>query len=297
MKNVTLSIIIVNYNTKQLTLDCIQSIIDTVHHIDYEIILMDNSTKSDEQLTGKYLTHHRIFSDDSFIHCYSIPNNGYANANNLGYSHACGDYILLLNPDTLVYENAIEACLETLMAHSDIGAIGCKVLRPDGSLDHACRRGFPTPFSSFCYFGKLNKIFKNSERFCRYTMSHLSDTISCDVDSLTGAFMLMPRHVVEQTQLFDETFFMYGEDLDLCYRIKEFGYRIHYKADVSILHKKYQSGFAKRSPLVIRHFYHSMILFYDKHYRKEYSLLITLAVRLGVSCIMYTKLLLNHLKR
>lgn len=284
MKTIDLSIIIVNYNTKQLTIDCINSVINTATNYNFEIILMDNSTNSEEVVTF----------DHPQVHCYRIPNKGYANANNLGYTHTNGQYILLLNPDTIVHANAIDNCLTELKSDTTIGAIGCKVLRPDGSLDHACRRGFPTPFNSFCYFGKLHKIFKNSEKFCQYTMSHLPDTVSCDVDSLTGAFMLMPRKVVALTQLFDETFFMYGEDLDLCFRIKEAGYRVYYNADVTILHKKYQSGFAKRSPLVIRHFYQSMILFYDKHYRDKYNILVTLAVRLGVSSIMNIKLLLNH---
>lgn len=284
MKKIHLSIIIVNYNTKQLTIDCINSVLNTVRLINFEIILIDNSTNEEEV----------VVYDHPLLRAYRIENKGYANANNIGYSHAQGDYILLLNPDTIVYDRTIGTCLETLALQPDMGAIGCKVVRPDGSLDHACRRGFPTPFNSFCYFGKLHKIFKDNPRFCQYTMSHLPDTESCDVDSLTGAFMLMPRKVVEETQLFDETFFMYGEDLDLCYRIKEAGYRIHYLADVTILHKKYQSGFAKRSPLVIRHFYQSMILFYDKHYKDKYNTLITLAVRLGVSSIMYAKLLLNY---
>lgn len=283
----TLSIIIVNYNTMQLTIDCIQSIFSTVHNISYEIILMDNSNDPEEVLTY----------DHPQVHCHRIENRGYANANNLGFSHASGDYILLLNPDTIVHEATIEHCLQALQSQTDIGALGCKVLRPDGSLDHACRRGFPTPFNSFCYFSKLYKIFKHSPRFCQYTMSHLPDTQSCDVDSLTGAFMLMPRSVVEETQLFDEIFFMYGEDLDLCYRIKEVGYRIYYQADVTILHKKYQSGFAKRSPIVIRNFYHSMILFYDKHYKKQYNIFITFAVKLGISSIMHLKLFLNALYR
>ncbi len=283
MKKMNLSIIIVNYNTRQLTMDCIESIFKTVHNLTYEIILMDNSSNSDEVLNY----------DHPFVQCYTISNKGYANANNLGFSHTSGEYILLLNPDTIVHDHTIEDCFKMLSTHSDIGAIGCRVLRPDGSLDHACRRGFPTPFNSFCYFGKLHKIFKHSPKFCQYTMSHLEETVSCDVDSLTGAFMMIPRTVVEQTMLFDETFFMYGEDLDLCYRIKENGYRIHYKSDVTILHKKYQSGFAKRSPIVIRHFYNSMLLFYNKHYKSKYNPLITFAVRLGVLGIMYSKLLMN----
>lgn len=306
MRNLDLSIIIVNYNTKKLTIDCIQSVLDTVHDIDYEIVLMDNSSDANEVL--EY--HHPQ------VQCHTIPNNGYANANNLGYTHASGENILLLNPDTLVYDETINHCLDLLRSSGCpsecssecssgcsswnsqskmMGAIGCRILRPDGSLDHACRRGFPTPFNSFCYFGKLHKIFKHNSRYCQYTMSHLDDSISCPVDSLTGAFMLMPRRVIQEVGLFDETFFMYGEDLDLCYRIKDAGYEVYYNAEVTMLHKKYQSGFAKRSPLVIKHFYQSMILFYNKHYRKTYNPLITWAVYAGVNAIMYMKLIVNKL--
>ncbi len=286
MNIIDLSIIIVNYNTQQLTIDCINSVLDTVKQINFEIIVMDNSTNPDEVLSY----------DHPLVQCHTIPNKGYANANNLGYSHASGEYILLLNPDTIVYKESIETCLLKLKSNSNIGAIGCKVVRPDGSLDHACRRGFPTPFNSLCYFTKLHKVFKSSPKFCQYTMSHLSDTISCEVDSLTGAFMIMPRTVVEKTELFDETFFMYGEDLDLCFRIKELGYIIFYEASVSILHKKYQSGFAKRSPIVIQHFYNSMILFYEKHYKDNYNFLIGFAVKFSVLMIMYVKLFLNSFK-
>lgn len=285
MNTIDLSIIIVNYNTRQLTMECIDSVLATVHDVNYEIILMDNSSDSNEILDYEH----------PFVHCHIIPNKGYANANNLGYSHAQGNNILLLNPDTIVYPGTINACLSQLAQNPVMGAIGCKVLRPDGTLDHACRRGFPTPFNSFCYFGKLHKFFKHSAKFCQYTMSHLDDSISCDVDSLTGAFMMMPRSVVAKVQLFDETFFMYGEDLDLCYRIKEAGYSIYYYADVQMLHKKYQSGFAKRSPLVIKHFYKSMILFYNKHYRQEYNPLVTFTVYLGINGIMCLKLLINKM--
>ena len=284
MKKCELSIIIVNFNTKQLTLECIDSIIQTTHDINYEIILVDNSTISAEQITV----------NTGIVSSYTIDNHGYGNANNYGFRMSCGDYILLLNPDTIVYDYTISKCLSYLRSHSTIGALGCRVLRPDGSLDHACRRGFPTPLNSFFYFSKLGKLFPHNKKLNQYTYSFLDETTSCSVDSLTGAFMLLPRCVAEETTLFDELFFMYGEDLDLCYRIKELSYDVFYLATVTILHKKYQSGIAKSSSFVIKQFYLSMILFYNKHYKTQYNILINTCVKLGIYSIMYLKLIVNH---
>ncbi len=286
MKTCELSIIIVNYNTKQLTLECIESILATTSNIDYEIVIVDNSTLSTEQIT--------VNSD--IISTYPIENNGYGHANNYGYRMSCGEYILLLNPDTIVYDHTICTCLTYIRSHNNLGALGCRVLRPDGLLDHACRRGFPTPFNSFCYFSKLGKLFPHNQFLNQYTYAYLDETISCTVDSLTGAFMMLPRAMVDKTLLFDENFFMYGEDLDLCYRIKELGFDIYYLADVAILHKKYQSGIAKSSSFVIQQFYLSMILFYNKHYKKQYNIIINACVKLGIYSIMYLKLLRNHFR-
>ncbi len=284
MKTCELSIIIVNYNTKQLTMECIKSIVSTTTNINYEIIVVDNSTLPTE----------RISLDSNIISTYTIDNHGYGHANNYGYRMSCGEYILLLNPDTIVHEHTINTCLTYAHLHDNLGALGCRILRPDGSLDHACRRGFPTPFNSFCYFSKLGKLFPHNQQLNQYTYAHLDESISCSVDSLTGAFMLLPRHIADKTLLFDESFFMYGEDLDLCYRIKEMSYDIYYLADVTILHKKYQSGIAKSSSFVIKQFYLSMILFYNKHYKKRYNILINGCVKLGIYSIMYLKLLRNY---
>ncbi len=288
MKQLQLSIIIVNFNTRQDTLECLASIKNTVKSTEYEIILVDNSTDEGE-IVGD------ITDSEGNITFIRADNNGYANANNIGIRAARGEYILLLNPDTVVYADTIDRCMAYIKKHGDIGALGCRVLRPSGELDHACRRGFPTPFNSLCYFLKLNKLFPKTERFGRYTYSYLEDTASCEVDSLMGAFMLIPRSVLDRVGLLDESFFMYGEDIDLCYRIKESGKKVFYYADYTILHKKYQSGIAKGSPFVIKWFYKSMLLFYDKHYKKRYSFIVNAMVYVAIYCIMWLKLFKNTL--
>lgn len=286
MSEFDLSIIIVNYNTKKLALECVSSVIETLANISYEIILVDNSSEQIEVIESV---------DNDKIKCYHIDNKGYANANNFGYSKSKGINILFLNPDTIVYENTIEECLKKLTKDRNIGALGCKVIREDGTLDHACRRGFPTPFNSLCYFSKIYKVFRNNPKLCGYTFSNIDDNISMEVDSLTGAFMMVKRSVLDKVGLFDEIFFMYGEDIDLCFRIKLANYKIFYYADYTILHKKYQSGIAKSSPIVIKNFYEAMIIFYDKNYKSIYNSVLTFFICLAIQLIMFYKLAKNRI--
>jgi GT2 family glycosyltransferase len=169
-------------------------------------------------------------------------------------------------------------------ANPDVGAAGPRLERADGSLDKACRRSFPTPLVSFYHFSGLGKLFPNSRRFGRYNLTYLDPAVQADVDALVGAFMMMRAEALEQAGLLDEAFFMYGEDIDLCYRIKARGWRVVYQPAVTVLHLK---GAASRRSSVraIVAFYDAMKIFHDKHYRATTPRPVNWAIDLGIATL------------
>lgn len=283
-----ISIIIVNYNTKELLKQTIESVINTTKHIEYEIIVSDNDSKDGSQTMIK----------EKFSKVRLIENNdnlGFPKGNNVAIREAKGRYILLLNSDTKVLENCIEDCAKYMDNHKDIGALGCKLVLADGTLDHACKRGFPTPEASLFYMLKFNKLFPKNKKFTAYTMGYLSEDSINEVDSLTGAFMLVRREVIDKVGFLDERFFMYGEDIDWCYRIKSAGYKVVYYPKVTTIHYKGQSS-KKKKLKTIYEFHRAMILFYNKHYRKEYNFIVTLLVYIGISLKLVLTFFINLFK-
>lgn len=287
-----LSIIIVNYNTYALTKQTIESVIEKEQPFTYEIILVDNDSKdgSIEALEEELKKH----TETGLIHIIkNSANLGFAKANNIGMKVAKGEYILLLNSDTKVHGNCLEACLKQMESQPEIGALGCKVVLPDGTLDHACKRGFPTPQASLYYFLKWDK--KDPIKYGQYDALHLGEDEVGEVDVLMGAFMLMPKRVLDEVGLLDEIFFMYGEDIDLCFRIKEAGYKILYYPKERITHFKGGSS-KRRRHKVIFDFHHAMWIFYKKNYFKRYNLLVSGLVGLGIWCKCLLELTKNSLK-
>lgn len=289
-KKIRLSIIIVNYNTYSLTKQTIDSVINQCNSFKYEILLIDNASTdgSIRQLKEDFI------DQQDFIHI--IENNanlGFGKANNIGMKASWGDYILLLNSDTVVVDDCLEKCLDYIEQNEMIGVLGCKVVLGDGSLDHACKRGFPTPKASLYYFLKLDK--KNPKKYGLYDALHLGEDEVGEVDALMGAFMLMPRKVLDEVGLFDEDYFMYGEDIDLCYRIKSAGYKVLYYPEARIIHYKGGSS-KKRRTKVIYDFHHAMWIFYRKHYYKKYNFGITILVWLGIWSKYLLELAKNSLK-
>jgi len=198
----------------------------------------------------------------------SETNNGYAWANNQGLQHSTGRYPLLLNPDTLLPPDALQAMLDFMDSHPQAGAAGPKLVREDGSLDLACRRSFPTPEVSFYRMVGLSKLFPKSRRFARYNLTFLSPDELTEVDSVVGAFMMVRREAMEQVGLLDEDFFLYGEDLDWTYRIKEAGWKIYYNPQVTVLHYKREA--TKQNRRKARYeFWRAMYLFHEKHYAQS----------------------------
>lgn len=278
-----LSIIIINHNTKKLVIQTINSIISTVKDADFEVVVADNSTDKDE----KYMSNHFR------VKVIDIQNKGFSSGCNLAATGALGDYLLFLNSDSILKENTVDRSLSLIKEDKDIGVLGVKQLLPDGSLDHGCKRGFPTPLNSLYYFLGIDRIFPQSKRFGAYRQTFVKEDDVSDVDSISGAYMMIEKAFFEEIGGFDEDYFMYGEDVDLCYRIKKAGKRVVYCGDVSFVHIKGQSGINNR--FVLKHFYKSMRIFYDKHYKDKYSRFVTFLVHLGID-IKY-KLADKELKR
>ncbi|WP_054942190.1 glycosyltransferase family 2 protein [Paenibacillus ihuae] len=285
--NVDVSILILNYNTCRLTLDCIRSVYESDTNYSYEIILIDNHSHDDsvEKISAE-------FPDVLLI--ANSENVGFARGNNQGMEVASGRYVLLLNSDTVIRRDTLETMVSFMDSRPDLGASGCKVILPDGSLDKACKRGFPTPSASFYYAFGFSKLFPDKPKFNGYQLGYLDPDQAYPVDCLVGAFMLLRRKTIDQVGGLDEEFFMYGEDLDWCYRIKEAGWGIYYYPQTSIIHLK--GGSARRRPFkIVYEFHRAMILFHRKHYSRQYNSIINGTVYAGVGVKFMLSLLRNAL--
>ena len=277
--NMDLSIIIVNYKTEAVTLKCLKSVFDADYqNYTVEVIVVDNASGdgSAEAIKSAYPQINLIIND---------ANLGFSKANNIGIRAAKGDYVLLLNSDTEVRSDTISRCLDYIKRNPDIGALGCKVLLSDGSIDPACKRSFPTPLSGVFHTLKLDRKFPNSKVFGAYDLTYLDENKIYSLHCITGAFMMVPMNVINAVGMLDEDYFMYGEDIDWCYRVKQAGYKVVYYPKAEITHYKRVSGFGKRNPKVVAAFYDAMTIFYDKHYRKKYSPLTRGAVNFGTKIL------------
>lgn len=281
----TLSIIMINYNAPDVTEQAIASIIQFLPKISFEIILVENGTQG-IQKDFLHLNNLRIFQTE---------NKGFSHACNFGAGQAQGEYLLFLNNDTVMQKDTLEKSIFRLQHEKNTGVLGVRILNLDGTLDHGCKRGFPTPLASFCYFTKLDKIFPNSRICGAYRKTTLKEDAVGEVDAVSGCYLMVRQALFTEIGGFDETFFMYGEDLDFCYRIKKAGYRIFYDGEVFILHLKGQSGLHKGSEKVIRAFYESMEIFYRKHYQNKYPWFINSLILTTVK--VKEKLALYNLKK
>ena len=266
-----LSVVIVNYQTFELTKNTINSILEYDYPFSYEIFVVDNASSDDS------LARLRDYFKDKVKFIASKENNGFAAGNNQALRQASGRYQLLLNSDTVVWENTLE---------------DCRVLLEDGELDKACKRSFPNVKNSFI---RLFHIPTNSEDD-DYNLTDLPDDEVYEIDCLTGAFMFIRKDALDQIGLLDETFFMYGEDIDLCYRIKQGGWKIIYYGKSKITHLKGASSKKQKSKLIYE-FYRAMYIYYKKHHASESSFIVNWVVYLGIALLCLLKLFLNIFKK
>jgi GT2 family glycosyltransferase len=272
-----LSVVIVSYNVKTFLEQCLRSVLKAAEGIESEIFVVDNNSVdgTEAMLMAK-------FSCLPNVHLiFNRENLGFSKANNQALRRCRGRYVLVLNPDTLVQEDTFRKMIAFMEQDPTIGAAGCKLLNADGSFQLSCRRSFPTPEVSFYKIIGLSALFPQSRRFARYNLTYLPIDATYEVDALMGAFMFIRREVLEQVGLFDESFFMYGEDLDLCYRIKQAGWKIYYYHETQIIHYKGESTKKESFNYVIR-FYEAMLIFVRKHYRSRYSRLFEAILVLGI---------------
>lgn len=268
-----LGIVIVNYNTRDLLRDCLASIYASWGDWSYKVYVVDNASVdgSAEMVRQEFPQAGLIVNDQ---------NKGYAYANNLGLK-ALGwgndeeaepqqartpTYALLLNPDTILPPRALSTMLEFISSHSEAGVVGPRLVLANGELDKACRRSFPSPAVSFYRMVGLSTLFPRHRRFGAYNVTYIDENQEAEVDSVVGAFMMLRSQAIADVGLLDEIFFMYGEDLDWCYRIKEAGWKVLYNPNCTVLH--YKRASSRHSRKALYEFYRAMLLFYEKHYAR-----------------------------
>ncbi|MEM6966645.1 MAG: glycosyltransferase family 2 protein, partial [Bacteroidota bacterium] len=266
-----LSIIIVNYNVKYFLEQALLSVRKAIPSITAEVFVVDNNSvdESVQMVSEKFPEVHLI---------QNKSNPGFSTANNQAIRLAKGAYILLLNPDTVVEEDTFEKCVAFMDNHPQAGGLGVKMIDGSGNFLPESKRGFPSPFVAFCKTFGLSSLFPKSKTFNRYHLGFLDKNKTHEVDVLAGAFMLLRKSVLDEIGWLDETFFMYGEDIDLSYRIVKAGYKNYYFADTTIIHYKGEST-KKGSLNYVKVFYNAMIIFARKHFVGEKARLFILMLQ------------------
>jgi GT2 family glycosyltransferase len=295
MRKIDLSIIIVNFNTQDLLAKLLESIKNsTLGSLNLETIVIDNnSLDSSVEMIQKYFP--------KVILLKNKINLGFAKANNIGIRRARGRYTLLLNSDTLLEKNTLRLMMEFMDEHKEFAAATCRVELPNKRIDPACHRGFPTPWAAFTYFIGLESFFPQSRTFGQYHQTWENLNVIHSVDVISGAFFMIKTEVISKIGLLDERFFVYAEDIDLCLRLKEGGYKIAFVPNTKIIHFKRSSGRNKLKGIKItqeaklakenakKNFYETMRLFYDKHYRNKYPWILRVLVLLGIKIMSKIK--------
>lgn len=285
---ISLSIIIVSFNTKEVTNRCLLALKKNFirYPIDFEVIVIDNNSKDD---SSKLLLD--LEERWKNLHVFLSKNNlGFGTGNNFGLEKSQGKYVLFLNSDAIVEDVDFRDLINLMESHKDIGALTVKVILPNGEIDPASHRGFPNLWRSLTYLIGLEKLFSKvpflNKLFGSYHLVHLSLKEIHEIDSPTGAFFLTKKSIVDKLGGFDKDFFMYGEDLEMSYQIKELGYKIIYYPLWSVMHLKYSSGLktkdVKIKSMTRFYFYDSMKIFYQKHYSKDNPWLINQLVYLFI---------------
>jgi O-antigen biosynthesis protein len=256
-RNILISIVIVNFKVADYLKRTLLSLREADLYDRSEVIVVDNASHDDSQA--------RITAEFPEVAWVGLKNNiGFGKACNVGAKGGRGEFLLFLNPDTLVSKNTLRACAEFFASHPGAGIMGPKILNADGSLQPGCRRSFPSPLVAFYRLAGLSKLFPKSRRFGKYNLSYLDPDALAEVDAVSGSFMFMPARLFRDIGGFDERFFMYGEDLDLCCRVREKGYSVWYNPATTIIHFKGRSA-ALRMWKSRRAFYEAMIVFSRKY--------------------------------
>ena len=273
-----ISVIILNYNVCYFLELCVLSVQKALENIDGEIIVVDNNSPDDSCAMMK-----SSFPEVTLIE--NKTNAGFPKGNNIGVAQAKGEYVCILNPDTVVAEDTFEKVLAFAQSKTDLGIVGCKLIDGTGNFLPECKRGVPTPFVAFTKVTGLYKVFTKSKRFGRYYAEHLEENQTGKVDVVCGAFMVMQRTLYNQLNGFDEAFFMYGEDIDLSYRSMLSGKVNYYFSDTTVIHYKGES--TVKDLKYLYNFQKAMVLFYHKHFKN--AVLFDIFMKAGAHLFSRTK--------
>ena len=281
-----LSVIIVNYNVKFYLEQCLESVRRASKGLQVETFVVDNLSTD-----GSVAYLRERFPEVTFIE--NRENVGFARANNQAIRQSKGRYVLLLNPDTFVGEDTLARMVEFMEAHPEAGGAGAYMLNADGTFAPESRRGLPTPFVAFCKMSGLTKLFPKSRLLGRYYMGYLDANEVNEIEAISGACMMLRREALDKVGLLDEDFFMYGEDIDLSYRVLKGGYK-NYFIPTRMLHYKGEST-AKNSYRYAYTFYQAMRLFFRKHYG-HYSFIISLPINAATWASTFMAYISNRLR-
>lgn len=296
-EKVDLSIVILNYNTRDLLQECLFSVNKAEgNSFRREVIVVDNnSTDNSAAMVKKEFPQVKLVENKK--------NLGFSAGNNIGIKKAIGKYILFLNPDTIVSPETFSVMLRFMEGDSQVGAATCRVELADGQLDEASHRGFPTPWRALCHFSGIEKLFPKSRFFAGYTLGSLAIDKIHEIDSGTGAFLLVRRKAGEEVGWWDEGYYWYGEDLDFCYQLKSRGWKVVFNPETKILHYKgVSSGIKKHSAEIstateetrkraARASTQAMRIFYRKNYRRRYPWVLTFLVLAGIGILEKIRLI------
>ena len=285
-----LSVIIVNYNVKHYLWQCLDSVRRAAEGLDVEVWVVDNASSD-----GSIDFLQPLFPEVHFV--ANNENTGFSRANNQAIRQSNGELVLLLNPDSFIAEDTLQHCIQFFEEHPRAGALGIHMVNRDGSFARESRRGLPTPATSFYKVLGLSRLFPTHPRFAHYHMGHLPEFADGKVEVLSGAFMILRREALDQVGLLDETYFMYGEDIDLSYRIEQANWECWYTPKL-MLHYKGEST-QQTSFRYVYNFYHAMLIFFRKHFTRRYWftwLFVELAVLLIAALSMCRKWLKRTLR-
>jgi GT2 family glycosyltransferase len=282
MAKVELSIIIVNYNTKEELLTCLKSIYDLKYEVSFEVIVSDNGSSD-----GSIEMVRREFPQVLLLE--NKENLGFAKGNNQAKKYAKAENILFLNSDTILHKGSLKQPLEYLKNQGGVGAVTCKVVLKNGKLDLDTRRSFPTPWVAFAHFLYFDRLFPKSTIFAKYWYGYIPDTKMHQIDVLQGAYCLVRKEILDKVGWFDESYFLDGEDIDLCWKIYQLGYKIMYFPKVSITHIKKASKKKNRNDSVLSGM-KAMETFYRKHLWSKYPLIVNYTVIGGIEILKKIRL-------
>lgn len=258
-----LSVCIVNYNVCNELQHCLQSVQTEIQNIDTEVFVIDNhSTDNSCSMIQEQFPWVKLIANKE--------NLGFAKANNQAIRQSTGEYILILNPDTIILKDTFQKAIDFMDTHKDCGGLGGKMFDKDGNYLPESKRGIPTPFVAFCKFSGLYKLFPQSDFFNHYYLGSLSKDEPHEVEILAGACMFLRKSTLDKIGLLDEQYFLYGEDIDISYRIIQNGYKNYYVPNIQITHYKgVSTRQAKKQSQYA--FYDSMKIFVKQHFTKNYN--------------------------